>query len=368
MTMENVWWLAEKVAATRMFPGLITPESVFTLMMICQSRGLHPIEAIMRYDIIENKPALKAATIQAEFQARGGRIKIIRTDAIEARAFFSHPVLQPEGFEFHVTYEQFDKSRTIYGKDGVKKNWRENPADMLWWRLVSKSIRRIDPGITVGLPASEELRDETDRQIETAPVKVTATVMTADGAPVQVGEQQVPGQTAPGPDSRTYAEMVKSAVEATNADLEALIRENGGDIPDGMVVEVAVADAHRFMANNAIQLGHHEGAMPASGTEAAKLLTRLYKVHRDQMRVSLKEFLDQRCAEAESAIEKHKAAKPAPVQQAPEPPKEQVVPESPRDPDPADEPPPPPQQRGRGKQQPQQTLLPREPGGEGPDD
>lgn len=381
MTMENVWWLAEKVAATRMFPGLTTPESVFTMMMICQSRGLHPIEAIMRYDIIENKPALKAATIQAEFQARGGKIKILRTDATEARAFFSHPVLQPDGFEFHVTYDQFEKTKAIYGKDGIKKNWRDNPADMLWWRLVSKSIRRIDPGIVVGLPASEELRDEIDRPFETAP-QLTATVTTAEGTPVNVAEARLPGQSAPGADSRPYPTLVSDSVTATNEVIAELASKvPGGEIP----VDVSAKLANNFMANALIQASLHPGPMPLNGKEAAIMLARCYSANRDWMRRTLHDYLAAQVAEAEAIIAKKLEQVAAPKHSekystpalSPEP--EQAPAPAPapdegrQDPPDAEEPPAPPQptrRSGRQQQtpvQPQQPLL-REPGDDGDDD
>ena len=60
--------------------GLKSQEQALTLMMIAQSEDIHPIRAVMEYDIIGGKPALKATTVLSRFQQSGGTIEWILVD------------------------------------------------------------------------------------------------------------------------------------------------------------------------------------------------------------------------------------------------------------------------------------------------
>lgn len=369
-SITDMWWMAERIAETKMFPGLNTPSHVFTLMLICQSEGLQPIEALRRFDVIEGKPAMKSAAIQAEFQKRGGRIKILRRDEVEARAIFVHPLLCPDGWENVVTFEELDRRGVTRGKGGIKANYERHRPEMLWARLVSTSINAIDPGIRVGIPSSEELRDEIDVEFKTAPtVSQTATVANADGSPVNVAEPRLPGQDSPGADSRTYGESVRSAVEATNTKIAELVDTEHGEVPP---LEISIADTHKMLMNALIQANYHPGPMPSQQKDFAIALTKSYKVHRDWMRRTLIEYLKGQYELAEATVGQ-KPAQSAPEHASQdniddglegvedidpakkeEPVKEPVKPEEPKAQDPPQTP--------RGRRGHQQTILPREPG------
>ncbi len=159
MTLENIWMLAENVAASKMYKGFDTPAKVFTLMMVCESEALHPMKAMQIYDFIETRegvrPYMKASAIQALFLQRGGKIEMVGSDEHEARAKFSHPTLQPKPIEMAYTMDQAKKA----GRAG-KAVYQQDGAEMLWWRLVSKVCCKIDPGIRTGIPTQEEAASE----------------------------------------------------------------------------------------------------------------------------------------------------------------------------------------------------------------
>jgi hypothetical protein len=121
--LEQVWQMAEGLANSKLFPGIDTAQKAFTLMMLCQADGIHPMQVVRRYDIIQGRPAMKSAAIQAEFQARGGRITPLELTDKVARARFVHPQLLPEGFEFSFTWEQAAKAG-LANKDP----WKQNPS------------------------------------------------------------------------------------------------------------------------------------------------------------------------------------------------------------------------------------------------
>jgi len=305
MTLDSLWWLAQRVADGKLFPGLTNDAAVFTLMCICQSEGLHPIEALRQYDIVEGRPAMKAAAIQAKFLSRGGRIKILVRTNEEARAVFTHPQLCPDGWENSVSFADLQKRGITNGRDGVKTNYKRSPAEMLWARLVSNSIRTIDPGIVVGITSSEELRDELDNDrdvrfalpMQTAPVEISAT---SEAVTSQTLEARLPGQDAPGPDSRTYADAVNSAIVATNRQIEELAQVNGVEVP----LKIAKPSPHKFLFNQLIQNALHPGPMPTKLGDAIVQLDQAYKARRDWVRITLGAFFAEQMEEAQAIVAK----------------------------------------------------------------
>src|SRR5262249_43680590 len=61
--------MARHAAASRLF-GMDQAQA-FTLMLIAQSEGLDPIQAMKRYHVIQGRPAMRADAMQAEFQRQG---------------------------------------------------------------------------------------------------------------------------------------------------------------------------------------------------------------------------------------------------------------------------------------------------------
>ena len=72
---RDILEMAQAVVKGRLFPDVDTPEKALTLMLLCQSEGLHPMQALTRYHIIKGRPALKADAMLAAFMERGGTVK-----------------------------------------------------------------------------------------------------------------------------------------------------------------------------------------------------------------------------------------------------------------------------------------------------
>jgi hypothetical protein len=302
-SLDDMWTLAQNVAESGLFPGCKNPQQAFTLMMICESEGLHPMMALKRYHIIPSadgpRPSMRADAMQAEFQARGGVIELVRCDDEEARAIFSHPKHQPKPIERSVTFEQFRKSGVINGRDGIKKNWRESAADMLWSRLVTKNIRKIYPGIVAGIYSPEEIEDmEPTPQFAPGGPTPTASPVRAISPPADI---EVVGYAGTGFDDRPYHRVAADAVEALNAKTLLAWRETLG--PDGPRPDpVAVNDMHREILFAATNVGHYEGPKPARMTEALKALAGLYKSHRDWVREEIQGHLIAKAEASEEAL------------------------------------------------------------------
>jgi hypothetical protein len=170
-TVRDVEAIASHVAKSRLY-GL-SEDQAFTLMLLAESEGLHPIQAVRRFHIIEGRPSMRADAMQAEFQRHGGRLRWIESTAEKCSAEFSHPVHQPEPLLVTVTMkelvesevamqwpklregEQFDPRRGKIMKDAYKKF----PRQMLRARVISEGVRAVDPGVVVGIYTPEEVSD-----------------------------------------------------------------------------------------------------------------------------------------------------------------------------------------------------------------
>lgn len=164
---EEVKQMAEAVSKSGLFGGKTAPQ-ILTLMLLAQAEGLPPIKAMMMYHIIENQPSMRADTMQAKFQQAGGHVRWLESTATACRAEFTHPVCHPEPFSVAFTFDEFVKSGVTGGRDGMKKNWRANPAAMLRARAISAGIRAVLPGVIMGIYTEDEIETaETPNVIET---------------------------------------------------------------------------------------------------------------------------------------------------------------------------------------------------------
>jgi hypothetical protein len=158
-SVADVEVMADRVVRSRLFPGVDTPQAAFTLMMLCQSEGLHPMQALKRYHLIEGRPSMRADAMQAEFLARGGWIRWEQYDAEAAVATFGHRQHCPDGLRLAVSFLDLDKAGVTRTSQGLKKNWKQFPGAMLRARLISMGVRMIDPGVVVGIYTPEEVAD-----------------------------------------------------------------------------------------------------------------------------------------------------------------------------------------------------------------
>lgn len=302
MTLHEVWQMAEHVSDSKLFAAT-TPQAAFTLMMLAQAEGLHPIQAMRRYHIIEGRPSMRSDAMQAEFQARGGKIKILKSDATEARAVFSHPEHQPDGFEMAVTFEQFKATGSIMGKYGVKDNWKHSAADMLWARLVTKAIRRIYPGIVAGIYSSDEVQDMIDRDRPEAR-QIEARVAAEEA----VAASQVPvmGYHGTGYDAREFRFVVADGVAELNDRVKAAwVAAFGSD--KGAPKTFLVPDAHRHLINRAVQAGRIAD-LPAAKPDQFAAMKALYASDQGWVRTAVQEYLEREMYKVVALIEERQEA------------------------------------------------------------
>jgi hypothetical protein len=144
--------IALDIVKSGFFASARSEAQAITLMLIAQADSIHPMQALMQYDVIGGKPAPKATTILARFQDAGGTIEWVETSDKKAIAKFTHPRGGTITIEW--TIERAKQA-------GLLKNdiWAKFPAQMLRARCIPEGIRAIYPAVLSGMYTSDEVAD-----------------------------------------------------------------------------------------------------------------------------------------------------------------------------------------------------------------
>jgi hypothetical protein len=73
-TLAAIERAAEYVVQSKLF-GVRTREEAVVLMLLAQAEGLHPVQAMTEYYVVNGRPALKAEAMLRRFLASGGRVE-----------------------------------------------------------------------------------------------------------------------------------------------------------------------------------------------------------------------------------------------------------------------------------------------------
>lgn len=149
--IDQVRVMAKSASASKLFSAK-AEEQIFTLMLVAQSEGIHPIKALMSYDIINGQPALKSSEALARYMDAGGKIEWIKSDKESAKARFTHP--SSGSFEYEYTVEDATDAGLIN-----KDNWKKNRKAMLRARCTSAGIRMSYPRCLNNMYLAEEVQD-----------------------------------------------------------------------------------------------------------------------------------------------------------------------------------------------------------------
>ena len=170
VTFESMERMASAVAKSGLF-GVKTPDQALALMLVAQAEGRHPATAAQEYNIIQNRPALKADTLLARYQQAGGTVKFEELSEKRCAATFSHPA--SGAFTIDWTIEMAQRA-VLANKDA----WKSYPRAMLRARVISEGVRTSFPGVAIGVYTPEELQDGAP-EVDITPVSQAEAVRTA---------------------------------------------------------------------------------------------------------------------------------------------------------------------------------------------
>jgi hypothetical protein len=294
--------LSCEIADSKLFKGVTTPQAALVLMMLCEADGVHPINALRRYHIAEGAPTMRADYMQAAFQADGGKIRVIERTREVARAMFSHPVHCLVEKEFIAEINEFSHLQT-------KANWKNNPAAMLWARLVTGTIRTIHPGIVAGLYSTEEHEDYLYEQ--SAPGRVEVEIVERKEA-AKAADVTLLGYTGEGRDERSLAQIFNDEQAFVDAEIKKNLEKALGAGADKemakpfRLLKATIAD---HLANYVVQKGLVTDPVPSVWSERFNALSKLYPANRAGMRGVIFDLESSRLSDLLEMIEQRLAAK-----------------------------------------------------------
>lgn len=146
--------MAELFLKSGMLPvHLKSAGAVLTAILYGQEIGLTPMQALQDVQVIQGKPTISAAGLQAKVLEAGGSIREIEhTDKICRLEFKRGKEIR----EFSFAWEE----AVLMGL-AAKDNWRKMPKDMLYARAVSRGARRMFADVIRGFYSKEEMLDST---------------------------------------------------------------------------------------------------------------------------------------------------------------------------------------------------------------
>ena len=151
--------IGKQFAASGMF-GCNSEGQGVMIAMTCVMENITPLEFQRTYHIIDGRVTMRADAMLAKFVERGGKYGIDERSNEKASARF---VTSDNAIDAVYTIDDAKKSGICFGKSGkMKVNWAKFTKQMLWARLVSDSIRAIDPGVCAGSYTPEEVSDFDD--------------------------------------------------------------------------------------------------------------------------------------------------------------------------------------------------------------
>lgn len=136
--------------------------------------GIQPMQSLQSMAVIKGKIAMTSQLMLALVKKQGCDVEIIKQTNEECVINF---IRDDKKNKVTFTFEEAKQlGAASDGKGGIKDNYKKQPANMLFWRVVSKGIRYYAPDLLLKVYSIEELTEgrattvdelgESDRTIE----------------------------------------------------------------------------------------------------------------------------------------------------------------------------------------------------------
>lgn len=150
------------IVAKAGFFGVKTPEAAMAIMLLAQAEGVHPMEAVKDWHIMDIRGrtivSMKAEAMQSRFEEAGGKIKWHKLGDDGASATFSHE----SGGEATIDW---DVPRATKAGLIDKDVWKQYRRAMFRSRVVSEGVRTVLPRVLRGRRTPEENQNMEDPEI-----------------------------------------------------------------------------------------------------------------------------------------------------------------------------------------------------------
>jgi hypothetical protein len=231
-SVEDLERVGKALATSGMFGGG-TPGKGMVIYTICEQEGMSLLEFLRTYHVTDQgRITMRSDRMQAEFQARGGKIQWIEYSPTRAAAKFSYG----ENKDLEIEYTIKEAKGAGYVKDG--SNWVRDPAAQLRARLITRAVRMLAPGVCAGVYTPEEMEDLGQT--------TSATDAPPDAKAQRLGTGPKPNMTdSPGPTpAHTIPTPPKYAAEISpTPEQEAKVRKAAQAVADALDGEILQDDA-----------------------------------------------------------------------------------------------------------------------------
>lgn len=148
-SFDQIAMIAGKLFKSGLFTHLAKPEQAVAIVEYGRELGIPPMQSLQMMAVIRGKIAIQSQLLLALAMKNGCDIEIIEQTKEKCEMIFKR---QGRKYPVSFTYEEA-KELELTGKD----NWRKQSANMLFWRCISKAIRRYAPDLMLGIYTIEEM-------------------------------------------------------------------------------------------------------------------------------------------------------------------------------------------------------------------
>ena len=148
----NLRAIATDMINSAFFKSVSAVPQAVAIILYGQALGIEPVVALQTIQPVSGRMCVTTTILQALFQRKGGRIKVLERSEERAKVEFRFSDWEPYVHE----YTKEDAiAEELWGKD----NWKKRRKSMLLYRCISGGLKVYDPGSHLGIITSEEMED-----------------------------------------------------------------------------------------------------------------------------------------------------------------------------------------------------------------
>ena len=149
---QNLRVFVTDLMNSEFFKSVMKAPQAIAIVLYGQALGLEPVIALQTIQPVNGRMCISTTVLQALFQRKGGRVKVLERSEEKARVEFSFPGWDPYIHEY-TKHDAIDEQ--LWEKD----NWKKRRKTMLLYRAISGGLKVYDPGSHLGIVTTEEAED-----------------------------------------------------------------------------------------------------------------------------------------------------------------------------------------------------------------
>ena len=259
---------------SQFFKAVASAPQGIAIVLYGQALGLEPTVAMQTIQPVNGRLCVSTTVLQALFQRKGGRIKVLERSDERARVEFRYADWDPY---IHEYTQQDAKDEELWDK----ANWKKGKKRMLLYRCISGGLKVYDPGSHLGIITTEEMEDYPNGLPDDAKDRPEA-----GKAPERALE--APKAASPSPEGSPKAKPTpKATPDASTAKKQAIPKASAAP-KDGFELEpepgddiAAMAEHSESKSDEDILVDSIKAALEAKGVDVKEFKEWLFEFQND---------------------------------------------------------------------------------------